>query len=143
MSGAIGEIAGNSESLTVVQFLPDWAERVSGEIRAGSRIRIEYDSARLPYYRHWHTGVRFWWIRLTVIFHPTLDLHSEALAPITPETAETPDPLMAGELLVPPGTSQLEMWFENGAPCRRARPGTAAMARITYSMWSGRSRFVM
>ena len=122
MSDAISETAGNSESLTVVQFLPDWIESVSGEIRAGSRIRIEYDSARLPSYRHWHTGVRFWWIRLNVIFHPTLDLHSEALAAITPETAETPNPLMAGELLVPPGASQLEMWFENGDPMS---PGTA------------------
>jgi len=28
---------------------------------------------------------------------------------------------MAGELLVPPGTSQLEMWFENGDPMS---PGT-------------------
>jgi hypothetical protein len=122
MSDAIGETAGHSESVTVVQFLPDWTERVSGEIRAGSRIRIEYDSARLPSYRHWHTGVRVWWIRLNVVFHPKLDLHNDALAVVAPETAETPNPLMAGELQVLPGTRQLEMWFENGDPMS---PGTA------------------
>jgi hypothetical protein len=55
-------------------------------------------------------------------FPPTPDLHTEALAPITPETAETPNPLMAGELLVPSGTSQFEMWFQNRDPMS---PGTA------------------
>ena len=44
---AIRETAGAAESLTVVRFLPDWSECVSDQIRAGSRIRIEYDSARL------------------------------------------------------------------------------------------------
>jgi len=122
MNSAVDATAANSDVPAVLQFLSGWIERTNGAIRPTGRIRIEYDSERLPYYRHWHTGVRFWWIRVSVRFHPRVNLRTQALAVITPETAETPNPLMSCELLVPPGTSQLEMWFENGDSMS---PGTA------------------
>src|SRR5439155_22868805 len=126
MSGVIDATPGSSEVTAVLQVLPGWVERTIGVIRGAAPIRIEYDSERLASYRHWHTGVRFWWIRLHVLFHPAPDLHTEAMTVITPETAETPNTLMACELLVPAGTSQLEMWFENGDPMS---PGTSMDSR--------------
>ena len=122
MSGPIDATPVSSGVMAVLQFLPGWVERTIGEIRAGLPIRIEYESERLASYRDWHTGVRFWWIRVHVLFHPAPDTRTEALAVIRPETADTPHPLMECELLVRAGTTQLEMWFENGSPMS---PGTA------------------
>lgn len=113
--------ATTGSALAVLHFLSNWVQRTEGVIRAGSRIRVEYDSQRLPAYRHWHTGVRFWWIRAYIRFHPAPEVHTKTLVAITPETAATPNPLMVCELWVPAGTNQLELWLENGD---QMSPGT-------------------
>ena len=101
----------NKDSQMKLQFLPNW-EQVYGEIKGGGRLEIEYSRNRIPEWPK-HNGVyipRDWWHYAHIRFHP--DGIYKKLSLFYPDPPEKPlhNPLV---VTVPPGTSQLEMWFEH------------------------------
>jgi hypothetical protein len=100
----------------LLRFLDGWQQSLSGGIRAGEYLSIEYDERRLPPCRGYHGGMPGWDLWAHVRFHPGGQAFTGALvqhlAGDPPHVLDPPRPV-ACNVVVPLDANQVEMWFEN------------------------------
>ncbi len=94
-------------------------------VLSGERVAIQYDESRLPKCRAYHDGLAGWQITAYVMLLPSEEILVEPLFEHTKNQAgetnfrtwvqRTP------EVLIPDGTTHIDLWFENisgfDAPC--------------------------
>jgi hypothetical protein len=87
--------------MVTARFLSDWSHPLSGDIRPGESLRIEYDPARLPSCRAERYGQKAWSITAHLRFHPGGE---EQVGDVSSGPFDVD---------VPANTSQIELWFHN------------------------------
>lgn len=102
--------------LASLAFDPGWQTRRQGALVAGRPVAITYALERLPDCRGTYNSAPAWDIRASVRFLPSGQVaegtvRSFQVPPGQPATGDaTPVPF---EVLVPAGTTELEVWFKN------------------------------
>ena len=97
----------------ILQFLPGWTELVSGQLRAGSHVLIEYDPTRLVDAPLTGEAPLPSEVVIHVRVHPGEREVSASLLQRSgegPGRLERPDPWVH-ELQIPPDATQIELWF--------------------------------
>jgi hypothetical protein len=100
----------------VLRFQLEWRHHQHGEIKAGGKLVIEYDPARLTKCRESSHGAQVWDIDVGMIFHPggqRFDgsvMRKVRMPNGGPITSLEPQPF---EVAVPAGAERVEMWFRN------------------------------
>lgn len=79
----------------------DWTHHVEGDLVADRRGLIVYDSDRLKTCRGERLGVPSWQIDAQARFHPA------------GEIVTLVESSRGYEIVIPPGTTRLELWFRN------------------------------
>jgi Family of unknown function (DUF6209) len=97
-----------------LRFLPEWRQVQECAIRAGGKLVIEFDPARLPTCRQNWRGAEVWDIQVFVCFHPgNQRVEASTLQDVRQSGMVVrldPKPV---EVLIPPDAQQVEMWFLN------------------------------
>jgi hypothetical protein len=99
-----------------VRFEATGEPSLSGELRTGGRLIVDYDPVRLPDCRGSQAGLPAWDITVNARFHPGLQLYGGKL--VRQVDASTgallippaPEPY---EVTVPAGAREVELWFQN------------------------------
>lgn len=98
-----------------VRFLSGWEQSLSGELRAGGRLFIDYDLERLPLCRGSRLGMPSWGIWTHVRFHPGGQYLIGKL--LQHAAGETPTAfgsrLGVYHVTVPDDATRMEVWFNN------------------------------
>ncbi|MBG0567074.1 DUF6209 family protein [Actinoplanes aureus] len=92
------------EQPAVATFRADWSESVTGPIRAGHGLAVQYDTARLPQCRETHNGVPAWRIDVFYRFDGG-PAQSRAL------TGDNGEPVPA-TVDIAHGSQRVELWFQ-------------------------------
>ncbi|MEU8663214.1 DUF6209 family protein [Actinoplanes philippinensis] len=91
------------EQPAVVTFRADWSETVSGTIRAGRGLVVQYDVARLPQCRETYNGVPVWRIDVFSRFDG---------GPAQSQAVTGPDGESVPAIVdIAPGSGRVELWF--------------------------------
>ncbi|HEY2668596.1 MAG TPA: DUF6209 family protein [Actinomycetota bacterium] len=99
-----------------VRFESTGEPTLSGELRTGGRLIVDYDPVRLPDCRGSQAGLPAWDITVNARFHPGLQLYGGKLVrQVDASTGRllippAPDPY---EVTVPAGAREVELWFQN------------------------------
>ena len=99
-----------------VRFEGTGAPTLSGELRTGGRLIVDYDPVRLPDCRGSQAGLPAWDITVNARFHPGLQLYGGKLVrQVDASTGRllippAPEPY---QVTVPAGAREVELWFQN------------------------------
>ncbi|AKT41503.1 DUF6209 family protein [Chondromyces crocatus] len=95
-----------------VTFSADWSETLTGTLQAGSTLMVDYDIGRLPLCRAYYLNYVAWSVSLNYRF----DGGEIFTAPLTTTWGEWNLQYwrqIPAFINIPPGVSQVEMWFSN------------------------------
>ena len=128
-------------SATPIVFDTAWNETPQGRLVEGGALAIDYDPARLPQCRASHNGNPGWNITGFARFLPS---GTQAQADIMAHAASSSGPPDYSSWIrtipvvsIPPGTTEVEMWFMNGSsfdrPCTAWDSNHSANYRFTVA----------
>ena len=113
MAAGCGHEALDEEGATVsavesptLTFRADWTRSVTGELTAGSSVRVVYDAARLPQCRGEQNGYQLW----SITGYYRVNGGAAQSFPVAPASVQTPTPAV---ITLPDVQGTLEMWFQN------------------------------